>query len=204
MNTKPAVATFDFDGTITTKDTLLEFIRFAKGNFFFFLGFVLYSPLLVAYKLKLYPNWKIKQLMFSFFFKGMQIRHFNRFCYEFCRQNFTRLVRTEAQEAIYRHIQKQDTVVIISASIENWVRPFAQRLGVDTILCTMVETDQLGRLTGRFSSANCYGKEKVRRLLQIFPNRDDYFLVAYGDSSGDSELLSLADEVFYKNYCSYD
>jgi HAD superfamily hydrolase (TIGR01490 family) len=204
MNTRSVVAAFDFDGTITTKDTLLEFIRFAKGNFFFFCGFVLYSPLLIAYKLKLYPNWKIKQLMFSFFFRGMQIQCFNRLCYEFCRQNFTRLVRPEAQNAIHRHIQKQDTIVIISASVENWVRPFAHQLGIDTILCTTIETDESGRLTGRFSSANCYGKEKVRRLQEIFPNRDDYFLIVYGDSAGDNALMNFADKSFYKNYYSND
>jgi HAD superfamily hydrolase (TIGR01490 family) len=202
MTTKPRIAAFDFDGTITTKDTLLEFIRFAKGNFFFFCGFALYFPLLIAYKLRLYPNWKVKQKMFSFFFKGMQIQHFNQLCNAFCSRNFIRLVRLNAQEAISKHIQQQDTIVIISASIENWVRPFARKLGIDTVLCTTIETDKSGCLTGRFTSANCYGDEKVRRLLQVFPNRGDYFLIAYGDSSGDNALLNLADQSFYKSYGS--
>lgn len=56
---------FDFDGTLTTKDTLIEFIRFSKGRVRLFLGFLLFSPLLILMKLHLYPNWKAKQRVFS-------------------------------------------------------------------------------------------------------------------------------------------
>ena len=65
---------FDFDGTLTTKDTLIEFIRFSKGIVRLFLGFLLFSPLLILMKLHLYPNWKAKQRVFSWFFKGMSPR----------------------------------------------------------------------------------------------------------------------------------
>ena len=77
------VYAFDFDGTLTTKDTLIEFIRFARGNTTFLLGFLLFSPLLVLMKLKFYPNWKAKQRMFSCFFKGMLVDDFNHLCTEF-------------------------------------------------------------------------------------------------------------------------
>ena len=78
---------FDFDGTLTTKDTLLEFIRFAKGSGQMFCGFLLFSPLLLLMKLHLYPNWKAKQLVFSYFFKGMNIDDFNALCTHFAEQN---------------------------------------------------------------------------------------------------------------------
>lgn len=71
---------FDFDGTLTTKDTLIEFIRFSKGRVRLFLGFLLFSPLLILMKLHLYPNWKAKQRVFSWFFKGMSLDSFNRLC----------------------------------------------------------------------------------------------------------------------------
>ena len=60
----------DYAG-LTTKDTLLEFIRFAKGTFAFGLGFMRYTHLLVLMKLGLYPNWKTKQKVFAHFFGGM-------------------------------------------------------------------------------------------------------------------------------------
>ena len=78
---------FDFDGTLTTKDTLLEFIRFAKGNVGLAVGFLYYSPLIILMKLHLYPNWKAKQQVFSYFFKGMNIDDFNALCIHFAEQN---------------------------------------------------------------------------------------------------------------------
>ena len=67
------IVAFDFDGTITNRDTLLEFIKFAKGKTAFYLGFLLHLPWLLAMKCHLYPNWKTKQMIFSYFFKGVNI-----------------------------------------------------------------------------------------------------------------------------------
>ena len=50
------IAFFDFDGTITTKDTYLEFIKYTKGTMRFFTGLAINSPYLVAYMLNLIPN----------------------------------------------------------------------------------------------------------------------------------------------------
>lgn len=57
---------FDFDGTLTTCDTLLVFIRYAKGTRAFLWGFLRHAHLLVLMKLRLYPNWKAKQRVFSY------------------------------------------------------------------------------------------------------------------------------------------
>ncbi|GHU60425.1 haloacid dehalogenase [Bacteroidia bacterium] len=199
MKDKQIVAAFDFDGTITTKDTLLEFIRFAKGPLSFLGGFLLFSPLLIAYKLKLYPNRKAKQRLLSFFFKGMKLSDFDCLCNEFAEKS-RHLIRTQAINTIQKHIEHEDTIVIISASIENWVHPFANRLGISSVLCTKLEIDGEAYLTGHFASINCYGAEKVRRLLQLYPHREDYYLVAYGDSKGDKELLNFADEKYYRRF----
>jgi HAD superfamily hydrolase (TIGR01490 family) len=199
MNTKMILAVFDFDDTITTKDTLLEFIRFAKGNFRFLYGFMLHFPLLIAYKLKLYPNWKVKQRLFSHFFKGMKLLDFDRLCERFYRSS-SDLIRPEAKKAIQHHAEVGHLLVIVSASIENWVRPFARNLNISLVLSTEIEVDMSDRLTGRFSTPNCYGEEKVRRLLQLFPQRSNYYLIAYGDSFGDKELLDFADKKFYKKF----
>ncbi len=56
---------FDFDGTLTTADTLLVFIRYACGTWRFVWGFLVHSPLLVLMKLKLYPNYRAKQRIFA-------------------------------------------------------------------------------------------------------------------------------------------
>jgi HAD superfamily hydrolase (TIGR01490 family) len=195
---KPIVAAFDFDGTITNRDTLLEFIRFAKGNLRFLLGFLLYSPLLVAFKLRLYPNWKAKQRIFTHFFGGMDYAAFQADCRRFYQQRGASLLYQDAVTRIRQHLADGDTVVIVSASVDDWVRPFADALGVKAVLGTQLQLTPDGKLTGRFATANCYGLEKVARLLTRFPHREEYTLIAYGDSRGDRELLECADVKHYK------
>ena len=87
-------------------------------------------------------------------------------------------------------------VVIVSASIDNWVQPFCPQV---TVLGTQIEVID-GRLTGRFLTNNCYGQEKVNRLLTLYPDRSTYHLIAYGDSRGDQQLLAFADEAHYRPF----
>lgn len=191
---------FDFDGTLTTKDTLLEFIRFAKGSGQMFRGFLLFSPLLLLMKLHLYPNWKAKQQVFSYFFKGMNIDDFNALCTHFAEQN-KHLLRPAGIEKVRQAVEEeQATVLIISASIDNWVRPFFDEIDKKIqVLGTQIETTE-GRLTGQFTTKNCYGQEKVNRLTALYPHREAYDLIAFGDSRGDKELLDFADKGFYKPF----
>ena len=191
---------FDFDGTLTTKDTLLEFIRFAKGSGQMFRGFLLFSPLLLLMKLHLYPNWKAKQLVFSYFFKGMNIHDFNALCTHFAEEN-KHLLRPAGIEKVRQAIEEeQATVLIISASIDNWVRPFFDEIDKKIqVLGTQIETKGC-RLTGQFTTKNCYGQEKVNRLTALYPHREAYELIAFGDSRGDKELLDFADKGFYKPF----
>jgi len=186
---------FDFDGTLTTKDTLLEFIRFAKGSCGLWLGFLRYVHLLVLMKLGFYPNWKAKQKVFAHFFKGMRISDFDTICQEFAASS-RHLLRPKGIQAINKAQSEGAEVLIVSASIDNWVQPFFADVKV---LGTQIEVKD-GLLTGRFLTKNCYGQEKVNRILALYPHRQDYHLTAFGDSRGDKELLAWADESYFKPF----
>lgn len=186
---------FDFDGTLTTKDTLIEFIRFAKGTLAFGWGFARYAHLLVLMKLGLYPNWKAKQKVFTYFFKGMTIEDFNALCQAFAASS-QYLLRPAGIKAIQQAQNEGAEVLIVSASIDNWVQPFFTDVKV---LGTQIEVID-GKLTGRFLTKNCYGQEKVSRILTHFPDRKDYHLTAFGDSRGDKEMLAFADESYFKPF----
>lgn len=196
---KKTIAVFDFDGTITTKDTLLEFIKFSRAKHRFYIGFLLFSPLLVAMKLRLYPNWRVKQQLFSYFYKGISIEDFNNWGVAF-RPVIENMLRPKAIKALNFHKAQGDTIVIISASIENWIKPWAEKAGIDRVLSTQIEVDANGLLSGKFLTRNCYGKEKVNRLLDKFPNRNEYRLIVYGDSQGDKALIDASDEGFYTKF----
>ena len=109
---------FDFDGTLTNADTLLEFIRFACGLKRMLLGFLLYSPLLVLMKAHLYP----KQKVFAHFFKGMTLEQFDALCHAFARQG-EHLLRPAAVRFIDEVRDEAHAMAIVSASIDNWGAP---------------------------------------------------------------------------------
>lgn len=205
---KKKVYLFDFDGTLTYADTLLEFIRYACGRRRFFIGFALFSPLLVLMKLHLYPNYRAKQRLFAWYFKGMSIDNFDIVCRRFAHHN-QRLMRQKALDKLREIFHNNETLCVVSASIDNWVRPFFDNILKASrsdfrVIGTEVEVDTDGVLTGRFRTHNCYGAEKVRRVLEAMPqlksNRDDFWVVACGDSRGDKELLEFADEAHFKPF----
>lgn len=187
------VTVFDFDGTLTTRDTLLLFIRFAVGTRRFITGFLLFSPMILLMLLRLYDNGKCKEHVFSWFFKGMPHRDFASLGQRFA-SRITTIARDTTTTALARHREDGDTIYVVSASIEEWIRPYCEKLGVTDVVSTKAEVGADGRLTGRFATPNCYGAEKVRRLLAVEPDRDGYYLTAYGDSKGDEEMFALADE----------
>ena len=202
---KKRIYAFDFDGTLTTRDTLIAFIRYAKGTGAFVLGFLRHAHLLVLMKLGLYPNWKAKQNVFSYFFKGMSLEDFDDLCQRFAADN-RQLLRPEGVRTLEQARADGADIVIVSASIDNWVRPFftspdglADNLPKITVLGTQIEIADR-KLTGRFLTKNCYGPEKVNRILAQYPNRGKYSLIAFGDSRGDKELLAFADEAHYKPF----
>ena len=120
------VYAFDFDGTLTTSDTLLAFIRYAKGTPAFVWGFLCHAHLLVLMKLKLYPNWKAKQKVFSYFFKGMTIEAFNSLCQRFAVDSRS-LLRPKGLQLVAQAQAEEADTLIVSASIDNWVQPFSHR-----------------------------------------------------------------------------
>lgn len=183
------IVAFDFDGTLTTRDTLIAFIRYACGTPRFLLGFLLHAPLLVLMKLRLYSNGKAKQRLFTWFFRGMPFESFDALCQSFARTH-RHLLRPETVRLLEQALTEGAEVLVVSASIDNWVQPFFPSV---TVLGTRIEVVD-GRLTGRFLTPNCYGQEKVRRILALHPDRSSYRLTAYGDSRGDRELLAFADE----------
>lgn len=187
------IVVFDFDGTITRRDTLLEFIRFTKGRWRLYAGMILFSPVILGMKAGLCPNWKVKEQLFIYFYQGTPLDRFNRWGQDFCSE-INKMLRPDVIEIMERHQNAGNRILIISASIENWILPWAQERNIDQVLSTRLEVGEDRMITGRFLTANCYGKEKVNRLLAVYPHRQEYHLVVYGDSKGDRELIAFADE----------
>ncbi len=192
------LALFDFDGTITTDDSLLKFIRFVVGDRRFLLGLVVLSPMLVLYKFKLIPNYKAKQYMLSWFFKGMSKDAFLKVANEYSLVHIDKILRPKAIEKINWHKNQGHKVVVVSASIECWLRPWCEKNGLELIATKLEIKDDI--VTGKLLSKNCYGVEKVNRIKELYNIEKYDYIYAYGDSSGDKQMLELAHEKFYKPF----
>jgi len=181
---------FDFDGTITTEDSLIKFIRFVVGDVKTLWGMIILSPMLITYKLKLIPNYKAKQWMLSYFFKGMDEQQFLKVAEEYSLKHINTILRPKAMEKIAWHKEQGHKIVVVSASMECWLKPWCDKNELE-LIATKLEIKN-GIVTGRLQTKNCYGKEKANRVQEIY-NLDDYdHIYAYGDSRGDTELLELA------------
>jgi phosphatidylglycerophosphatase C len=192
------IAFFDFDGTITTKDSFLEFIKFYRGAKRFYLGFLLHSPFLIAFKLKLIPNYTAKQKILAHYFKGEDILRFQSQCDLFTKEVLPRLFRPKALVEIDRLKKAGVRVVIVSASAENWIKAWADSQDLE-LLGTRLEIKD-NTITGKIAGKNCYGEEKVCRIKEGIDLEAYNDIYAYGDSSGDKEMLAIAKHAFYKPF----
>ena len=193
MNQKRSIAAFDFDGTLTKKDSLFEFLLFTQGKWKTYLGLLLLSPAVMLMFLRVIDNNRCKEIMLSYFFKGWRQADFKLKGREFVTRG-KEILNPETCAKLRKHLNEGHEVYIISASVEEWVKPIAETLGVKNVLCTRLAAGKDGILTGRYQGKNCHGQEKVNRLLQADPDRDTYYLYAYGDSNGDKQLFDFADE----------
>lgn len=190
------LALFDFDGTITNKDTLIEFIKFVHGRKRLFLGLLHLSPILILYKLKLIPNYKAKEILFSYFFKGFSEDQFKKAATAYSLSQIDSIVKEKARQRLLWHKNNGHKIVIVSASIDCWLRPWCEKNGFD-LIATKLEIKN-GKLTGKFMTKNCYGPEKVNRIREVLDLSKFSKIYAYGDSKGDYEMLQLAQERFYR------
>jgi len=192
------IAFFDFDGTITTDDSLLKFIRFVVGDLKFLIGLSILSPMLILYRFKLIPNYRAKQIMLSYFFKGMKAQDFMEVAKKYSLEHIDSIVRPKAMERIQWHQNQGDKVVIVSASIECWLKPWCEVHNL-AVLGTRLKIENT-IVTGQFETKNCYGIEKVHRINEAFELNNYEHIYAYGDSRGDREMLELAHESSYKPF----
>ncbi len=190
------LALFDFDGTITTSDSFLLFLRHTAGEQRFMTGALSLLPGILRFKLGRYPNYRLKEDFLRHFFKGWEQERFNEAAREFTEKKIPPILRPRAVEQIRQHQDQGDRVVLVSASPEMVLGPWCTAMGMD-LLATRLTVSE-GRLTGSIQGRNCWGEEKVDRIQKNYRITDFDAVYAYGDSRGDREMLALADHPHYR------
>jgi phosphatidylglycerophosphatase C len=192
------IAFFDFDGTITTHDTLLEIIKYCKGNTRFYLGFCLNAPFLLAYKAGIISNQLAKEKVLRYFFGKMPLNAFQQACDAFALSHLPQLIRPKALQEITQLKTAGAQVVIVTASAAQWLQQWCQQKDVQLIATRLEVKNEL--LTGKIEGVNCHGQEKVRRIRENFDLSQYGEVYCYGDTKGDKPMLELATFRFYKPF----
>lgn len=195
---KPVVAAFDFDGTVTTADTLLMFLYYIQGRLRTWAKFVALVPVFIAGGLGFITRDRMKEKILHAFLGQMDVTFLKKQGEEFASHRIPPVVRPEALARIRWHQQQGHRCIIVSASLDVYLDPWANKVGINTVLSCILEMNQNLQVTGNLVGGNCWGQEKVNRLQKLLGPRDGYILYAYGDTRGDRELLAFADYAYYR------
>lgn len=187
-----AIVAFDFDGTLTIRDSFTEFLRWRAGPGAWALGLVKLAPALAAYA-KDRDRGRIKAASVREFLHGVDRQTLEAEAAAFAQEVWPRFMRPDALEVWNAWGERGVHRVIVTASPTTTVAPFARKLGAEALLGTEFVFDVDDRITGDFVGPNCRGEEKVRRLKSAYGD-DMTLTAAYGDTSGDTEMLAMAQQ----------
>jgi phosphatidylglycerophosphatase C len=194
------IAAFDLDGTLTSRDCVVPFLREVAGTPRLVAG-VATHPLELSKAVITRDRDSFKALATRATFADRPLDALEPLAVGFAAMVHDNWLRGDTLADLRAHLERGDQVVIVSASYAIYVEPLAALLGAHEVLATRLALGAGGRLTGALDGPNCRGAEKVRRLHgwldTAHGGRAAVEVVAYGDSAGDREMLADADEAHW-------
>jgi len=189
---RPVVAAFDVDGTLTTRDCVVPFLRRVGGIRRLVLA-IARRPIASVRAAVRRDRDRMKEVVVGGVFRGNEVAEVAEIGRSFAAHVEATMLRADTLQRLRWHQQQGHRTVFVSASLRPYLEPLARALGVEHVLCTDVVADQ-GRYTHVLTGPNCRAAEKVRRLraLLAMHGLDGADVWAYGDSDGDRELLAIA------------
>jgi HAD superfamily hydrolase (TIGR01490 family) len=183
------LALFDFDGTLCTKDSFTGFIFYALKKRHIVKQGIKILPWIQAYYLNIYPADSMRIKLFKTMFSDLPAHEIQQFALEYSKVLIEHL-NPELHQQLLRHQKNKDHIVIVSASIDLYLKEIAEHLNVD-LICTNTEIKN-DHFTGMYSTLDCSSEQKRLRVLEKY-DLDEYESVyAYGNSKEDLAMFSLA------------
>ncbi|WP_308003292.1 HAD family hydrolase [uncultured Chryseobacterium sp.] len=186
---------FDFDGTLTYKDTMFMYLKFYDPTRFR-LQFLKHVPLFVLLKLKLADTEKVKKSFIGSILKGQTQEKIEKKSRQFFEHYYPKIVRENALDFIQNMDRNNTQSLLVTASLDIWTKPFAEAFKMQ-LISTKAEFRN-GVFTGNFVGKNCNGNEKLVRIQQEINNHKYDKIIAFGDTSGDKPMLKWANEGHYQ------
>lgn len=188
------VAFFDLDGTLTTHDTFVPFLIRLAGT-----GAVVRALAAAARTGQRHGRDAAKAVAVAALFAGRTRAEVDEAAEAHAAmvlsggrgRPWSPRLRPNVVARLDRHRALGHGVAVVSASLAPYVSRIAAGLGVTDTSATEIEIVD-GVATGRMVGANCRGPEKVVRAEALVTDLDWSRAWAYGDSSGDVDLLAAA------------
>lgn len=190
------VAAFDFDGTLTRRDTLVPFLAQACGTAAMGRALAAAGPAALRARTgrgdpDVHHRDASKEALLASLFSNRHTQWLIDAGAQYS-ESLDAKLRPEMVEQLAWHRAAGHELVIVSASLQVYLEPFGKRHGFDQVIGVQLE-DIEGQLTGRIDGPNVRGREKSVRLEKWLAGDRPEMLWAYGNSSGDREMLAMAD-----------
>lgn len=192
MPTSKTIAFWDFDGTLTKGDSFWAFLVYTQPWGKLVVGALRFAPMLVAFKIGWVSNAKAKLKVLKFFFGGWESKKYRMLCEAFALEKLQGLLHPEAFKKFEWHLNEGHEVVLVSASLETYLKPWCKQYGVECLATKLWISGDV--VVAEYEYPNCYGPEKEQRIKAQYQLSDYDKIYAYGNSSGDNEMLALAHE----------
>ena len=196
--THQTVAAFDFDGTITTKDTFVPFICQTFGYGRVLRAFAQHAPRALLAGRGISNRDRLKELLVRSLFSGESVERLS-VVGQLYATTLGPLLRATALQRIAWHKAEGHRCIMVSASLDIYLREVANTLKFDDLLCSVLSHDNQV-FDGALRGGNCRRKEKVNRLQSLLGDLSAHTIYAYGDSTGDKEMLARADYGYYRPF----
>lgn len=193
---RPTLALFDFDGTITTREMLPDFLHYAvpKWRLRFWKPWMM--PLVIAARAGWLSGSTLRAVLAYVAFRGMPEAAYEAKAVAFARDVLPSVLRPEAMSRIAEHKAQGDTIVVVSGAYDVYLKHWCAQHGLALISSTLEAKG--GVMTGRYAGAQCVNTEKSRRVRERYELAQYAEIHAYGDTHEDLDLLALAQRKFMR------
>lgn len=190
------LALFDFDGTITDRETMPDFMRMAVRPHRLVSGWLLLLPFVLGYKAGIVSGTAVRSAICFWGFRGIPVQELEAHGRRFADGFLPATLRPEAMARIAWHKARGDVVVVVSGGLDAYLEPWCRGHGLH-LLCSSLE-QRGGMCTGRYKGRQCVRREKARLVAERFPPAAYSRVFAYGDTAEDRELLAMAHEPYFR------
>ena len=193
-NHKPCLALFDFDGTLTHSDMFTKFIRLSAQKRRFIVWGSVILPFFIAYKAGLFPARVLRPMVAYINFKGREDKQVESLGAYYAQHIIPLHLRDKAMNKLQWHLDRGDKVVLVSASLDIYLKFWCNSMNI-TLICSEMERVD-GQYSGHYLAGDCSGSTKAQKVKEQLTLENYQKIYAYGDTHEDLAMLALADEAY--------